>query len=46
MERLNKKDLLLLNNKLVKNIPDPHNTNKHCQLFIITKSRKSLNTQT
>ena len=32
---LNKKGLLLLINKLIKNVPDPRNAKEHYQLFII-----------
>ena len=37
MKSLNKKDLLLLPNKLIKNIPDLRNAKKHYQSFIIKK---------
>ena len=42
MKRLNKKDLLLIANKLIKNIPDSCNAKEHYQLFIIKKSRESI----
>ena len=42
MKRLNKKDLLLLANKLLKNIPDASNAKEHYQSFIIRKHRKSV----
>ena len=32
---LNKKGLLLLINKLIKNVPDPRNAKEHYQFFII-----------
>ena len=32
---LNKKGLLSLINKLIKNVPDPRNAKEHYQLFII-----------
>ena len=32
---LNKKGLLLLIHKLIKNVPDPRNAKEHYQLFII-----------
>ena len=38
MKRLNKKDLLLLTNKLIKKIPDPRNAKEHYQSFIINSS--------
>ena len=31
MKRLERKDLLLLANKLIKNIPDPRNAKQHYQ---------------
>ena len=34
MKRLNKKDLLLLANKLIEKTPDPRNAKKHYQSFI------------
>ena len=43
MKRLNKKSLLLLPNKLMKNISDPRNAKEHYQSFIIKKNRKSVN---
>ena len=42
MKRLNKKDLLLLANKLIRNIPDLCNAKEHYQSFIIKKNRKSV----
>ena len=41
-KRLNKKDLLLLANKLIKNKSDLHNAKEHYQLFIIKKNWKSV----
>ena len=37
-----KKDLLLLANKLIEKIPDPHNAKEHCQSFIRKKNTKSV----
>ena len=42
MKRLNKKDLLLLTNKLLKNIRDISNAKEHYQSFLIRKHRKSV----
>ena len=42
MKRLNKKDLLLLANKWIKNIPDPCNAKEHYKSFITKGNRKSL----
>ena len=42
MKHLNKKSLLLLANKLVKNIPDSGNAEEYYQSFIIKKNRKSV----
>ena len=42
MKHLNKKGLLLLANKLVKNIPDSGNAKEYYQSFIIKKKRKSV----
>ena len=42
MKRLNKKDLLLLANKLKKNVLDPRNAKEHYQSFIIKENRKSV----
>ena len=42
MKRLNKKDLLLLANKLKKNVLDPRNFKEHYQSFIIKENRKSV----
>ena len=42
LKRLNKKDLLLHANKLMKNIPDPRNAKEHYQLFTIKQNRKSV----
>ena len=42
MKHLTKKDLLLLPNILIKNIPDPLNTKEHYQSFTIKKNRKSV----
>ena len=41
-EKLDYKDLLLLANKLTKNIPDPRNAKEHFQSLIIKKNRKSV----
>ena len=41
MKCLNKKDLLFLGNKLIKNIPDPRNAKEHYKSFILKESRKS-----
>ena len=40
MKHLVKKDLLLLANKLIKNVSDPCNAKEHYQSFIIKKNRK------
>ena len=37
---LEKKDLLLLVNKLIQKIPDLHNAKEHYQSFITKKNRK------
>ena len=42
MKRLNKKDLLLLAEKLIKNIPDPPNAKEHYKPFTIKENRKSI----
>ena len=42
MKRLKRKCLLLLANKLIEKIPDPHNAKQHYQLFIRRKKRKSV----
>ena len=42
MKRLNKKDLLLLANKLLNNISDPCNDKEHYKSFIIKENRKSV----
>ena len=39
MKRLNGKDLLLITNKLIRNIPDPCNGKEHYQSFITKKTR-------
>ena len=44
MEQLNKTDLLLLANKLIKNIPDPCNPKEHYQSFIIKEKQKTSKT--
>ena len=41
MKCLKKKDLLLLGNKLVKKIPDPHYAKEHYQSIIRKKNTKS-----
>ena len=40
MKRLSKKNLLLLANKLTKNMPDPRNAEEQYQSFIIKKTQK------
>ena len=40
-----KKDLLLFAKKLIENIPDPRNAEKHCQSFIRKKNKKSVKHQ-
>ena len=42
MKYLKKKDLLLLANKLIEKIPDPHNAKEHYQSFIRKKTTKSV----
>ena len=42
MKRLNKKDLLLLANKLVEKIPCPCNAKEHYQSFVRKKNSKSV----
>ena len=42
MKRLNKKDLLLLSDKLIENIPNPRNAKEHNKSFIVKKNRKSV----
>ena len=42
MKRLKKKDLLLLANKLIEQIPDPRNAKKHYQSFMRKKNTKSV----
>ena len=42
MKRLNKKDLRLIANKLMKNVPDPPNAKEHYKSFIIKENRKSV----
>ena len=44
MKQLNKTDLLLLANKLIKNIPDPCNAKEHYQSFIIKEKQKTSKT--
>ena len=39
MKQLKKKDLLLLANKLIEKISDPHNAKEHYQTFIRKKNR-------
>ena len=41
MKHLKKKDLLLLANKLIEKIPDPHNAKEHYQSFIRKKRTNS-----
>ena len=40
---LKKKDLLLLANKLIEKLPDPHNAKGHYQSFIRKRNTKSVN---
>ena len=42
MKHLKKKKLFLLRNKLIENIPDPHNGKQQYQPFILMKNRKSV----
>ena len=42
MKHLKRKDLLLLANKLIAKIPDPHNAKEHYQSFIRKINRKSV----
>ena len=42
MKHLSKKGLLLLANKLIKDIPDSGNAKEYYQSFIIKKNRKSV----
>ena len=42
IKRLKRKDLLLLANKLIEKVPDPHNAKEHYESFIRKKSRKSV----
>ena len=42
MKRLKKKDLLLLANKLIEKISDPHNAKEHYQTFIRKKIGKTI----
>ena len=40
MKRLKRKDLLLLANKLIENVPDPRDAKQHYQSFISKKIEK------
>ena len=42
MKSSNKKDLLLISNKLIKIIPDPRDAKEHYKSFIIKENRKSV----
>ena len=42
MKLLEKKDLLLLANKLIEKIPDPRDAKEHYQLFVRKKNTKSV----
>ena len=42
MKCLNKKDLLMFTNKLIKNIPDPCSAKGHYESFIMKENRKSV----
>ena len=42
MKQLKKKDLLLLANKLIEKISDPHNAKEHYQTFIRKKIGKTI----
>ena len=42
---LEKKDLVLLANKLMGNIAEPHNAKEHCQSFVITIRNHYLSTK-
>ena len=42
MKHLKRKDLLLLVNKLIEEVPDPCNTKEHYVSFIRKKNRKSV----
>ena len=42
MKCLNKNNLLMFTNKLIKNIPDPCSAKGHCESFIMKESRKSV----
>ena len=42
MKRLKEKDLLLLANKLIEQIPDPYNAKEYYQSFIRKKNTKSV----
>ena len=42
MKHLKRKDLLLLANKLIEKVPDPHNTKEHHESFLRKKNRKSV----
>ena len=41
MEHLKRKDLFLLANKLIENVPDPRNAKEHYESFLRKKNRKS-----
>ena len=42
MKRLERKDLLLLANKLIEKVPDPRNAKEHYESFLRKKNRKSV----
>ena len=42
MKPLKRKDLLLLANKLIEKVPDPHNAKEHYESFLRKKNRKSV----
>ena len=42
MKHLKKKNIFLLSNKLIENIPDPHDGKQQYQPFILMKNRKSV----
>ena len=41
MKRLERKDLLLLANKLIEKVPDTRNAKEHYESFLRKKNRKS-----
>ena len=42
MEHLKRKDLFLLANKLIENVPDPRNAKEHYESILRKKNRKSV----